>query len=141
MELAEIISDNITGEDLRIISICGRFYRVKPPTPFVLGRMLKYLSRINLPESNDRMSLIAKSAEQYRYMDRVIAIAILGDRMLTPWNRLRLWLYGRRFRKASDGDRLMAFKDILSIVIPDCFFVYARLAMELTNRVARRSAD
>jgi hypothetical protein len=101
--------------------------------------MLKYISRLDVSDEDGRRDLIVKNVEQYRYMDMAIAVAILGDCRMTVLNRFRLWLYRRRFERAGDVERLTAFKDILSIIMPDAFFVYARLAMELTNRVARRS--
>lgn len=137
--LAEIVSNGITGEGLKVISVRGRFYAVKPPTPFVLGRMLKYISRLDVSDEDGRRDLIIKNVEQYRYMDAAIAVAILGDCRMTLLNRFRLWLYRRRFCGAGDTERLAAFKDVLSIIMPDAFFVYARLAMELTNRTVKRS--
>jgi hypothetical protein len=141
MELAEIVSDGIAGEDSRIISIRGRFYAVRPPSPFVLGRMLKWLSRLEASDGDGLRELTVKRVAQYGYMDAVIATAILGDCAMTPLNRIRLRLYRRRFGRASDAERLTAFRDILSIVIPDAFFVYARLAMELTGRMVNTKSS
>ena len=140
MELAKIVSESITGEMSKIIFIRGRYYSVQPPTPYVLGRMLKHLSRLRADGGDTRESLIASNAVQYRHMDAAIATAIMGDCPMTPLNRLRKRLYCRRFRRAGDGERLEAFKEILSITIPDAFFVYARLAAGLSDRVARQSA-
>jgi hypothetical protein len=112
------------------------------PTPFVLGRLLKPLSRLDVEEEGERKSaLIRKSVEQHRYMDEVIAIAILGDVKMTPVARLRLHLMKRRFRRANDVERLAAFNEMLSLFNPDSFFSYARLAMELTGRLANTKSS
>jgi hypothetical protein len=134
--LAIKVSDNITGEESRIVSMCGKFYRMGCPTPFVLGRLLKPLSRLEVEEGDDKSALIRKSVEQYGYMDEVIALAILGDVKMTPVARFRLHLMMRRFRRANDVERLTAFKEMLSLVTPDSFFAFARLAMKLTGRLA-----
>jgi hypothetical protein len=134
--LTEIVSDSIAGGETRIITLRGKFYRVKAPTAYVVGRMLKPMGRIEVKENERRVSLIRKNVEQYRHMDTAIALAVLGDVPLTLWNRLRLWRLRRRFRRAEDAERLEAFREILSVIMPDAFFLYARLAMELTCRMA-----
>ncbi|MDR2138550.1 MAG: hypothetical protein LBP50_03250 [Tannerella sp.] len=134
--LTEIVSENIAGIESKIVTLRGKFYRVKAPTPYVIGRMLKPLGKLDADESENRFDLIQKGAEQYRYMDAAIALAILGDAPLTAWNRFRLWRMKRRFRRANDAERLEAFREILSVITPDAFFFYARLGMELTGRMA-----
>ncbi|MDR2765432.1 MAG: hypothetical protein LBB90_10445 [Tannerella sp.] len=133
--LTEIVSDSITGGESRVIGVRGRFYRVKAPTPYTLGRMLKPLGKLEVDEKENRISLIQKSVAQYPYMDSMIALAILGDVPLTLLNQWRLWRLKRRFRRSEDAERLAAFKEILSIITPNDFFLYARLAMELTLRM------
>jgi hypothetical protein len=134
--LAEIVSDGVTGEDSRTVSMCGKFYRLNSPTPYVLGRLLKPLSKLEVEDGEEGSSLIRKNAEQYRYMDEAIAIAILGDTKMTFPAAFRLWLMKRRFRHATDAERLSVYRELLSLVTPGDFFCYARLAMDLTGRLA-----
>jgi hypothetical protein len=134
-KLAKIVSDGITGES-KVILIRDRFYRVAPPSPYVLGRMLIPLSHLSVEDGESKSALIQKNVKQYRFMDEVIATAILGDAAMTPAVRFRLWRMKRRFRRASDIERLKTFNEIISIIIPDVFFLYARLAMELTGRLS-----
>jgi hypothetical protein len=141
-KLAEMVGEGLTDEMWRLVSMRGRFYRVDAPTPYVLGRMLKWLGRIAVPESGSVLDMVAKNVQQYRYMDAAIATAIIGDenRVFGRWRR---WLMRRRFSLATDAERRVAFAEIMEILVPTDFFVYARLAMELTRRLAntKQSVD
>jgi hypothetical protein len=139
-ELASLVSEGISGESKRTVCMAGKFYTVRQPVTYVLGRMLKPLSMLDVSEDESILSATPKSVTQARYMNEAIAIAILDDVPMNPVNRFRLWRMKRRFAHATDDERLESFKDILSIINPGSFFIYARLAMGLVGGMANQSS-
>ncbi len=137
--LADQISDSLSGKKEIVIKMNELYYTIKPPKTKLLALMLKPLSQINISDFDDKASLsevIKASVDQYPYMDECTSLAILGDKSFGIFSVLRLWRMKRRLSFASDTERLEAFKQIVSLIIPTDFFAYARLAMELTGTMA-----
>ena len=139
-ELAKLVAEGILDE-FKTVMLCGRMYIINAPTSYVIGRMLKPLSHVDVAENETRMSASAKSTEQSKYIDEAIALAILGDVPMNPSNRLRLRRMKRLFCHADDADRLQAFSELISIINPEPFFLCARLAMNLTQSLAGRKSS
>lgn len=136
-KLADIVSDILSDNQFATIAMGGKYYRIVPPTTFVLAKMLKPLSKLNVSDKDTGVEAIAKDVSQSKYIDACIAECIIGDKRNIT-SKFRLWRLRRRFRHANGKDRLEAFAEVLSISKADAFFLSAQLAMELTNRMARQ---
>jgi hypothetical protein len=137
-ELAEIVSDIVAGSASKSIEIRGRFYTVKPPTTVVLAKMLKPLSKMNISEGENSISVTAKMVEQSAYIDEAIALAVVGDVQMSLKNRLKLWRITRDLSHASEAERKDNFATVVSLLGGKDFFDTARLAMEVTGMVIKQ---
>jgi hypothetical protein len=87
----------------------------------------------------DISKALTMSIKQYRYADEAIAMAILGSKAFGMFSDIRLWLLKRKLSLASDAERSDALKQIVNLIIPFDFFVYARLGMELTGSLTKKA--
>jgi hypothetical protein len=134
-QLAEIISNSLSGKTSAVIAMNEKYYTVKRPKTKLVALMLKPLSRINFDLNDGVASCIKDSIEQYPYMDECISLCILGDRAFGWLSKFRVWRLKRKLSGASDAERNDAFKQIYGLIIPKDFFSYALLAMGLTGQI------
>ncbi|MDR1582899.1 MAG: hypothetical protein LBS55_06505 [Prevotellaceae bacterium] len=141
-ELADIISDAITGASCKSIEIRGRFYTVKPPVTIVLARMLKPLSKVCAGETEEISGIIRKRVEQSKHIDEAIAIAVIGDAPMNLRNKLRNMLRKRKILRdlshLTEAQQKEAFGTVISLIGGKDFFDTARLAMEVTGMMVKQ---
>lgn len=139
-ELAELVSDALTGNLFKTIELKDKFYTVYAPHTIVVARMLKPLSKIFIDEgSATSLSVIASIGEQSQYIAEVIALAILGDvPAFSLKYRFSLWRLKRKLQKNDMRILKEAFKDVLSLIDGQAFFDCAQLAMGITKGMAKQ---
>jgi len=135
-QLANIISDSLSGNQSAVIVMNGEYYTVKAPKTKLVAMILKPLSRIHT-DFNDLSACVQDSVEQYPYMDECIALCILGDRAFGWLAKFRVWRLKRKLSNASNAERSDAFRQIYGLIIPKDFFPYALLAMGLTGQLTK----
>jgi hypothetical protein len=138
-ELANIVSESLTGELNKVICMRGKYYTVSAPATCVLARMLKPLSKIKLNEDDRIIDLIARSVEQAKHIDSAIAYAVIGDTRVGVIRRFRRWKLCRAFAHATDAERELAFTETISLATGKSFFNSARLAMDITKTMAKQT--
>jgi hypothetical protein len=140
-ELANIVSESLTGELQKVICMGGKYHAVPAPATCVLARMLKPLSKVNLNEDDRYIDLIARSVEQSKYLDSAIAYAVIGDTGAGVIRRIRHRRLCRAFAHATDAERELAFMETISLVTGKSFFNSARLAMDITKTMAKQKSS
>lgn len=136
-ELADIVSDSLSGNTFVTIQVGKRQYRINAPTPFILSRMLKPLSQISVNDEETHLSATTKIGSLGFYLAQSIALAVIGDRPLHPFNRMRLYRLARKIHRQPLAWQKDALEKIVSVIDAQAFFYCARLAMELTKMMVK----
>jgi hypothetical protein len=137
-ELANVVSDVLTGGHCKSVEINGQFYTIHPPSTLTLARMLKPLSRVNVGDTEDRFSIVQKRVEQSKYIDEAIAIAVIGNVSMNLKNRIKKWKLLRALSHCSEACQKESFESIASLLGGKDFFGTARLAMEITGMMVKQ---
>lgn len=134
-ELANLVSDIILHKG-KSISIGNRYYYINPPTPYVIARMIKPLSCIEQKNENISDTLTGLS-ENTKSINKCIALAIIGDVRITPWQKFKLWKIEKRLNRLTELERKQVLEEIMSLIDVSNFFLCAQLANQIVNLTAR----